>query len=65
MAVLKKKVAVTCRTSDSDGSSSKSDRPTIALVARLQTADEQHRFKAATDALLRELVRQQISRREQ
>lgn len=46
-------------------SSRSSEQPPfkIVIVARPQTLDEQRRFKAATDALLTELVRQQLGRR--
>ena len=35
----------------------------ITVVIRRQTAEEEHRFTAATDALLAELVRRQLGRR--
>jgi hypothetical protein len=38
-------------------------RPAITLVIRQQTNEEQHRYQPALDALLLEMVRQQISRR--
>jgi len=41
----------------------KPSKPTVALVVRPQTAEEQHRFRTATDALLLEMVRWQMSRR--
>jgi hypothetical protein len=37
----------------------------IAVAHRRQTLEEQSRFNAATDALLIEMVRQQLSRRSQ
>lgn len=61
MGRLKKNVAMGHRPSDSDGFS---NRWTFALITRQQTADEQHRFRTAADALLKEIVRQQIGRRE-
>ena len=37
----------------------------MTVIRRAETASEnQHRFRAATDALLRELVRQQLGREE-
>jgi hypothetical protein len=46
------------------GLSSNSLRQTlkIAVIVREQSADEKHRFEAATDALLMELVRRQLGR---
>ena len=41
----------------------KPSKPSLTVVVRQQTAEEQHRFRAAADALLLELVRQQMSRR--
>jgi len=35
----------------------------ITIIRRDQAPEEQHRFKAAGDALLSELVRQQLSRK--
>ena len=47
----------------SDSPSSPERPPTqIVVVARHQTPDEQRRFRAATDALLTELVRRQLGR---
>ena len=63
MAVAKRKVAVERNPSvcgPLPGTDAKS--PTIVVVARQQTPDEQHRFRAAVDALLAELVRQQMGR---
>jgi hypothetical protein len=62
MCVMKRKVAVVRKPLVS-GSLPKTDTksPTI-VVARPQTPDEQHRFRAAADALLAELVRQQMGR---
>ena len=59
-----RKVAVQRTPLDSD-LSSKTQRTTlkIAVVSRQQNADEQNQFKAATDALLTEMVRQQLGRR--
>jgi hypothetical protein len=45
-------------------SKAKDKRQTIIVVARQQNAAEEHRFRTATDALLMELVRQQLGRRE-
>ena len=63
MPMRKKKVTVVRLPLDSD-SLPKSERPTlkIVVVARQQTLDEQRRFRAATDALLMELVRRQLGR---
>ncbi len=61
MPLRNKRKTATRRPSDS---SSSSERPTLTVVvaARRQTPDEQHRFRAATDALLTELVRRQLGR---
>ena len=63
MGLVKKKVKVERRCSNL-GVSPKIQRPkpTLSVVARLRTSDEQHRFRAATDALLVELVRRQLGR---
>ena len=63
MGVMKRKVAVV-RKPSVEGSLPKTGRNslTITVVARQQTPDEQHRFRAAADALLAELVRQQMGR---
>ena len=42
--------------------SAKSKRIPMTVLPRQQTPEEQRRFRAATDALLMELVRQQIGR---
>ena len=63
-ASVNRKNAVQCGRSDKGLSSrSRLSAESIAIVARHQTTDEQHRFQAATDALLTELVRQQLGRR--
>ena len=60
---VNKTKAVQCCPSDQGLSSrSRLSPESIAIVARHQTTDEQHRFQAATDALLAELVRQQLGR---
>jgi len=56
----RKIVAATRRLSDR-----KPPKPTLAVVIRQQTSDEQQRFQTALDVLLREMVRQQIRRRRQ
>jgi hypothetical protein len=64
MEFQKKKVAVKHGSLESDLSSNpQRPKPSIAIVARQQTIDEQHRFNAAIDALLVELVRRQMGRR--
>lgn len=64
MGIQKKKVAVRHLASESDlASESKRRMPSLTVVARKQTADEQHRFNTAIDALLTEMVRQQMGRR--
>ena len=64
MDPLKEKVAVAGRSSKLGLSPPRKPlKATFALVVRHQTNDEQHRFRAATDALLMEMVRQQLGRR--
>ena len=41
--------------------SASAKRIPMTVISRQQAPDEQHRFRAATDALLMELVRQQMS----
>ena len=61
MEFQKKKLAVKQGSVESDPSSNpQRPKPTIAIVARQQTIDEQHRFNTAIDALLVELVRRQM-----
>ena len=50
-------------TADGIGSSSKMKPILMTVLSRQQAPDEQRRFRAATDALLMELVRQQMGRK--
>lgn len=45
------------------GSSANAKPIAMTVLSRQQAPDEQRRFRAATDALLMELVRQQIGRK--
>lgn len=62
-SVNKKKAVQCCRSDKGLSSRSRLSAENIAIVVRHQTNDEQHRFQSATDALLTELVRQQLGRR--
>ena len=57
MAVLKKKV-----TAKRIAPSADTKAVPMTVIRRFQTPEEQHRFRAAIDALLTELVRQQMGR---
>lgn len=64
MVMQNKRVTVKRRPLDSDSlPNSQRTMPKIIVIERQQTLDEQHQFQAATDALLTELVRQQLGRR--
>ncbi|HEY8747349.1 MAG TPA: hypothetical protein VIM11_05205 [Tepidisphaeraceae bacterium] len=57
MALLKKKVA-----EKRIAPAAHTKAISITVIRRNQTPEEQHRFRAAIDALLTELVRQQMGR---
>lgn len=57
MAVLKKKVAV-----KGIAPAANTKAFVMTVIRRTQSPEEQHRFRTAIDALLTELVRQQMGR---